>query len=58
MPQSNSEQGNLSGVWKGSYQSNRLPEPVGIVMMFQQLTMQELKDSPRGKVPRTSQATP
>jgi hypothetical protein len=38
--------GDVSGVWRGLYTSARLPDPVQVVLMFQQLTVQELEDSP------------
>jgi hypothetical protein len=49
MTQSGSEHGNISGVWHGSYKSDRLPGPVNVVIMFQQLTTQEFEESPYWK---------
>lgn len=52
---SSSENGNISGVWHGSYTSDKIPDPVPVVMLFQQLTTQEFEAS---RYARGQAATP
>jgi hypothetical protein len=45
--------GDVSGVWQGRYSSNKVPDPMRVVLMFQQLTAQEFEESPLRTGPST-----
>ena len=51
MTPASSEHEDISGVWRGSYTSDKIPQPVSVVLMFQQLTTREFEASRRGTGP-------